>query len=283
MHPSWQDPPQYRGGGAHFAMPSMTPVVKALIIANVGVSLVLWLFFSQGMSIGDGGYLRPIQETLAISPDAWRDWFPLLPLWQLVTYGFLHGDLFHLLGNMLFLYFLGTMLEGIVGSRRFAVLYGAALVVAGAAQLLFALLFTNSALVLGASGAVLAVVCATATLRPQTQIIFIIVPMTLKTLAILFVAMDVFRVLMELKGAGGNVAALAHLSGAAVGFLAVRRGWIWKDPVEHFDRWRERLEDEKREDDAERLDELLEKINRHGISSLSGRERAFLKRVSKRR
>jgi membrane associated rhomboid family serine protease len=220
---------------------------------------------------------------LPITPQTWVEHFPLVPVWQLLTYGFLHGEPMHLLGNMLFLYFLGTMLEGEIGSRRFLAFSGVAVVLAGACQLFLGLALQQYGIVLGASGAVLAIVCAVATMHPQARVIFIIVPLTLKTLALLYVGLDLFYVLYGLSSHGSDgVARFAHLAGAGFGYAAVRRGWIWRDPLREVEGWRERKREEQESTDEERLDALLAKISRDGIHSLSTRERAFLKRVSQR-
>ncbi|MEM7310506.1 MAG: rhomboid family intramembrane serine protease [Planctomycetota bacterium] len=271
-----QDPPDISsrdGAGMQFAMPSLTPVVKMLLIANAVMFVLTDIVLQAPPS---GAFLR----SLAITPELWQSF--LLPIWQLVTYGFLHGDLGHLVGNLLFLYFLGTMLEGIVGSRRFLVFYLASVAIAGFCQLLVSLVRGEPYLILGASGGVLAIVCAVATLRPQTRIIFILFPITLKTLAILYVGFDVYTVIKDLQGQASGVASFAHLSGAAVGFLAVRKGWIWSDPVATIEKVRERRAEESAEEQRERLDKLLEKIHREGIGALSSREKAFLKKMSRR-
>jgi hypothetical protein len=130
---------------------------------------------------------------------------------------------------------------------------------------------------------VLAVVCAMATMRPMMRLIFIIVPLTLRTVALIYVALDLFGALMELKGQGGGVAHFAHLSGALFGYVAAKRGWVWRDPVQEVDAWRERRAEEREASDEDRLDELLVKIKREGIHALSARERDFLKRVSGKR
>ncbi len=271
-------------GGVSFALPTLTRVVKWLLVANVTSFLFFellggWSWSSGSIDIALGQVLR----WLELAPERWKEDFPLVPLWQLVSYGFLHGDVWHLLNNMLFLYFLGTMLEEEIGARRFMVFYSLALTLAGLAQLLFGLSLGHATPVIGASGAVLAVACAMATLRPSTRIILFIIPMTLRTLVLLFVALDVLRLVRELKGNPTGVASCAHLSGAALGFLAVRRGWIWRDPLAELDSWRERRAEDQQASDEERLDSLLAKINREGLRSLSARERAFLKRVSHRR
>ncbi|MCZ6598006.1 MAG: rhomboid family intramembrane serine protease [Planctomycetota bacterium] len=280
MEARWEDPPEYRGGGGpQFAMPGLTPMVKNVIFVNAAVFLVqLLLGFPSTMSAK-----LWIEDAFSINPVLWTSWFPFVPVWQLLTYGFLHDGILHVLYNMLFLFFLGTMLEGTVGPRRFLVFYLVAVTLSGAAQLALGLVMGQSALVLGASGGVLAVVCAMATLRPETRIIFIVFPLTLKTLAIIIVGIDAIGLITMVQGQHTGVASLAHLTGAAFGFLAVRKGWIWRDPVAGLERVRERNIAEQAATDQERLDELLRRIHREGIGSLSAREKAFLKRMSQSR
>jgi len=284
MQARWEDPPP--GGprgpttGTQFAMPRLTPMVKRLLIANgivFGAILLTYLVSTQAIG--------PVFRLFGITPALWIDWFPLAPLWQIVTWGFFHRikDPWHIVGNMLFLYFLGTMLEGLVGGRRFLAVYFSALLISGIATLAIGLIGNQDIPTIGASGAVLCVVVAMAVLRPQTRIIFLLFPITLRTLAILYVSVDVFFLLMSLKGADTNVAHLAHLSGAAWGFLIARQGWIWRDPVQDVSDWKDARRERREEDDVVRLDEILAKINREGIGSLTSSEKAVLKRSSKRR
>jgi membrane associated rhomboid family serine protease len=276
MSTTWRDPGEARG--VPFAAPALTRMVKRILIVTVGVFLV------QQLGLGSSRAGQLFAEAFAPVPDQWRAWFPLVPLWQLVSYGFLHGHVWHILHNMLFLYFLGTMLEEALGGRRFLVFYLASIALAGLCQLVLGLALGQSLPIIGASGGVLAIVCAMATLRPTLRVIFIIVPLTLRTLALIYVAIDLFSVIQELRfGAGGGVARFAHLSGALFGYLAVRRAWIWSDPAAGISAWRVRRQRDRVGSEKERLDALLEKINREGIHSLSGREKAFLKRVSQRR
>jgi len=260
----------------------MTSVVKQILIVNVA------LFVLQALIL-DGWFPRTyafIDQALALDPLQWKASFPLVPVWQLLTYGFLHGGPGHILSNMLFLWFLGTMLEAEIGGRRFLGFYLTSIVLAGFCQLALGLAFSGSFPILpikGASGGVLAIVCAMATLRPGMQMIFIIVPLTLRTVALIFIGLDLYRVLTQLKGGSNDVASFAHLSGALFGYLAARRAWIWLDPLEALDTWRRRRGAEQAASDAERVDQLLAKINREGIQSLSAREKAFLKRASGRR
>ena len=272
----YEDPPG--AGGVAFGVPSLTRVVKALLIANVAVFLIQWVLF-------DGWMPRAFtwtEEAFALCPVQWHR-FPLVPFWQLLTYGFLHASPEHVIMNMLGLYFFGTMLESEIGDRRFLIFYLGSVVVAGACQLGLGLSLGQVGPVVGASGGVLAIVCAMATLRPMTRVIFFVFPMTLRTMALIFLAVDLFRVVGQLKGGHNDVASFAHLSGALFGYLAVRQSWIWRDPVAQVESWRERRQEAQEASDEERLDALLQKISREGIHALSSSERAFLKRVSQRK
>jgi membrane associated rhomboid family serine protease len=259
------------------ALPRMTPVVRVLVIANIALALP-FLFL-----IGVFPILERVLHWLSLSLHEWRELAPFVPLWQLVTFGFVHSpdSPMHLFGNLLALYFFGTWLEGLVGSRRFVWLYGLGLVVPALVRVVSYLLFGGGAptIVLGASGAVMMVVVAMATLRPQATVILLFFPLKLWILAAFLVFLDLFGLV---RGAGGTDS-VVHLSGAALGFALAKFGWLWFDPVEA---WRERSQAQRAtevQDDERKLDELLERIHREGIGSLSSRERAFLKRMSSRR
>jgi len=259
--------------------PRLTPAVRRLLWINGSIFVVFWLL-AQVFEIGVFG--RLYHEVLALSPVTWRSWFPFVPVWQVVTYGFLHDLLspFHILFNMLMLYFFGTMLEEIVGARRFFVTYLIAIVAGGIVQISVNLIGGHAAETLGASGAVLAVIVATAVMRPNTTVLFLFIPVTLKVMAIVMVALDLF---MALGGTSGNTATLVHLSGAAYGFLAVKQRWIWTDPIAAWEARKETVSKERQQDDAERLDRLLRQIHDQGMHSLSRRDREFLRRVSSRK
>lgn len=276
MRASWQDPPG--APGLSFGMPTLTRVVKALLIANIGVFVLQWVVL-------DGWFPRAfafLGDAFALNPLQWRDGFPLVPLWQLVSYGFLHGGVGHILTNLLFLYFMGTMLEQELGSRRMLVFYLVAVALAGACQLGLGLALGQVAPIVGASGGVLALVFALATLHPNLRVIFIIVPLTLRALALIYGAIELFGAIMQVKGEASSVASFAHLTGALFGYLAVRAGWIWRDPLAAAEDWRARRSEARAASDDERLDALLAKINRDGIRALSSGEKAFLKRVSRK-
>lgn len=274
MRTTWEDPP---GGG--LALPRPADRTRALLIANGAIWFATFLLVRFLPAVGE-----PVLRVLRLDPELWVAWFPFVPLWQVATYGFLHApfEVGHILFNLLTLYFFGSALEGAIGSRRFLWHYTVALLLGGAVQLALGLASLAAGggayPTLGASGAVMAVLVAMATLQPNMQVIFILFPLRLRTLALILVGIDVFRML----SGGAGVAWAVHLTGAAYGFLAVRRGFVWSDPFEALAKRRARAEVEREGLDVRRLDELLARIHEKGLNSLSEREKAFLKRVSKR-
>jgi rhomboid-like protein len=283
MKTDWKGPEGPPPGGPtmpQLALPQMTPVTKRLLIINGLVFLAWFLLFltSPGLIVD---HLLP---NLGVNPGMWREMFPLAPVWQPLTYGFLHDptSLFHLGGNMLMLYFFGTMLEGIIGSRRFLITYLAALFAGAFFCLLPALLPTPPIQsVIGASGAVYGVMIAVATMRPRQAVFLLFIPITMKVLALGILAISLFGVLLEVGGpGGGDVSHLAHLGGIAYGFAAVKLGWIWRDPVQTYEAKRAVAAEDRKIEDAREMDRILAKIHSEGMTALTKRERAFLKRVS---
>jgi len=280
MTRDWQ-----RGMGerdSSFGLMRPPPATRWLLIANGLVFLLTALLYFAA----DGLYASFLLA-FAIEPVRWFDWFPFVPLWQLATYAFLHDiqSLGHVLFNMLTLYFFGSMLEGIVGTRRFAFTYAGSALAGALLYLACVVAGAPPALALGASGAVLGVMVACATLRPNSPIYLFPLPfpLTLKLVALGLLAFNVFGAAHALKSGGDGIAYAIHLGGIAYGFACVRLGWIHVDPIAWWQARARRAAGERREADAQRVDQLLERIGREGIQSLSRAERDFLKRVSERK
>jgi membrane associated rhomboid family serine protease len=142
-------------------------------------------------------------------------------LWQFVTHQFLHGSFFHLLVNMLGLWFAGRILENLLGGWRFLLFYLACGIAGG----IFQLVISPGPILIGASGAVCGVVAAFSALYPEmpiTALLFFVVPvrMRAKWLGRIIVILSVFLILTRLMGNVGNA---AHLGGALAGYAIV---WI---------------------------------------------------------
>ena len=260
-------------GGTFGAGLRSASVTKQLMWANGIAFLVTFLLVRFLPTVGG-----PTWGWLRLDPATWYSGLPAV--WQLWTYGFLHdlGSPFHLLFNLLALYFFGSMLEAQIGARRFAWQYFAALAF-GALVHLGLVPWIGQNPVVGASGAVLYCVIACATLQPNAQVLFFFVPMPLKVMALILVALDLFGVL---SGGTARTASDVHLAGAALGFASVKLGWVHFEPGAWWNARREQSAVQAQATDAQRLDQLLDRIHREGIHSLNRRDKDFLARMSKR-
>ena len=144
-------------------------------------------------------------------------------LWQFVTHQFLHGSFFHLLVNMLGLWFAGRILENLLGGWRFLLFYLSCGIVGG----IFQLVLSPGPILIGASGSVCGVIAAFSALYPEmpiTALLFFVLPirMRAKWLGRILVGLSVFFILTRLMGNVGNA---AHLGGALSGYAFV---WLGK-------------------------------------------------------
>lgn len=280
MGSSWEEPPAPMEM-PQVAFPRMMKVTRRLLIANVALFLLSFTLYM----VREETYFA-ITRPLELDQGQWIGKFPLVPAWQLLTYGFLHSvqDPWHILQNMLMLYFFGSMLEERLGGRRFFLTYMAAQVVGGLFFLAPCLFVPSGAHAIGASGAVFGVMIAAATIYPRRIVFLLFFPLQMRWLAVGIVGIELFSALPQLKGnTSDGVAHLVHLGGAAYGFLAVRFGLIDKDPIEILERKRAIHDVERAADDEARMDALLQKIHQNGMGSLTRSEREFLKRMSSRR
>jgi membrane associated rhomboid family serine protease len=291
----YQDRGYYRSPTSGFA-PEWS-AVNAIIAINVAVWLANFIlagdlfreFFSLKVSVNELLCLRS-----DLPSQLWR-------FWTLLTYGFLHDDRapWHLLFNMLTLWFFGRPVEAITGRAEFVRFYLTAIVVAGLAWLISERLGGGgpASRLVGASGGVMAVLAAFIWYYPrQTVLIYGIIPVPAWALGILYF-------LSDLQGAGtqSNVAHVAHLAGAGFGILYAWRGWNLDGLTEAPARWwsglkRQRLRIVRPDDDSDRrvagdqdeppleqeVDRILEKIARSGEASLTQAERDTLTRASRR-
>ncbi|MFW5812070.1 MAG: rhomboid family intramembrane serine protease [Alkalispirochaetaceae bacterium] len=177
-------------------------VTFILILVNIVV------FFLQTALPGIVNYVA-MNPALVIGRNFW---------WQPVTYMFAHSGVRHILFNMLGLFFFGTQVEDRVGSNEFLLYYMVTGVLAGLFSLLvYYLTGAYYVFLLGASGAVYAVLLAFATYFPYARIfLFGILPIPAPVLVLGFAALSLFS---QLGGGGGNVAHLTHLAGFAFGLL----------------------------------------------------------------
>jgi membrane associated rhomboid family serine protease len=205
---------------------NLPPVTRNLLIANILV------FALQ--------YLLRDQDTLALTR-----WFALWPyghdiavdlgggdvagigfrIWQVVTYGFMHGNVMHILLNMYALYMFGGLIERVMGTRRFTIYYFTCLVAAAVAQLAVVYLFEPDRMypTVGASGAVFGLLGAFAMLFPREKLMLIPIPIGIP--AWLFVTLyGAAELIFGVTGTLSGIAHFAHLGGLVAGLCLL---WAW--------------------------------------------------------
>jgi len=261
---------QQRFGLPHmrFNMPSVTPAVKWLLIANFGV-------FALSLVKPLGDFL---EQWFAVNPASWRT---TLQPWRLIGYQFLHSrtDLFHILFNMFGLFMLGPALERSWGTRRFLIFYLACGAAGGVVYpLLVHVGFLAPGPMIGASGAILGLVSACAILFPHFVLVLFVFPVPIRIMAVVLAARSFLIVVMNGYNAGGEA---AHFAGMAVG-----AAYVLLQP--RLDRLTLKVRAgswEKKLDDSRKLqievDRILAKVHREGLHSLTGAEKRTLKRATR--
>lgn len=257
----------------------LTTAIKYLLLANGAVFLLQMVLPTSG------------GEQLLIK------WFGMRPalvlskfyVWQLFTYIFLHGDPWHLIINMFFLWMFGCEVERTLGTREFLKYYFICGVGAGIFHLVIN--FNSPTVVVGASGAIYGVMVAFAVLFPErviTLLLFLILPVQIKAkyLVMIFACISL---LLGAFGSNDGVAHFAHLGGMLVGFAYLKLGWR----LDHLTTWmrqqresRQAVQDLKKHQAMqrirERVDEILDKINEVGYDQLDENEKRILQEASEK-
>jgi len=252
------------------------PAVKYLILTNAGIFLLQQIF---------GEANNAIVAYLGLTPEFFISHFAI---WQLATYMFLHGGLWHLLINMLILYMFGVELEDHWGTREFLKYYFICGIGAGVLHLLISL--GSPVPVVGASGAIYGLLAAFGILFPNrvlTLLLFFVLPIQIlaKYLVMIFVGISLFY---GIFGGESGVAHFAHLGGMLVGFLYLKLDWRipsvgdWLRRKSINRRMRIERADRQREVQLrERVDAILDKINEVGYEKLTNEEKRALTQASR--
>lgn len=272
---------------------AMPVAIKTIISINVVVFLIQIL----GGIIGGQSFDLFVRNWFAFYPD------PLVTFtqpWRLVTYMFLHGHFFHILFNMLWLWWMGRSVEERLGPLSFCTIYfgagiGGALLNVILAQVL------GFNYVIGASGAVFGIMVAFAMLFPRMPIMLILLP----PIQARYVVAGLIAISVLALGGKSNVAHSVHLGGAAVGYLLMKLwqgGFDLSSPMYFFQHWWYRLKGWYRKKSTPRnenmysvsdvevieeieqteLDAILEKISNKGYDALTKQEKKKLFELSKK-
>jgi len=190
-------------------MNRLPPVTRALLMANVAIFVLQLL--TGDLLIG------PFALWPFGSPQ-FRG-APEFEIWQLVTYGFLHGSLTHLFFNMFALYMFGSEIERLLGSRRYLAYYMVCVIGAAVAQLVVLGGMNRPPVpTVGASGGVFGLLLAFGMAFPQRKLMLLFppIPMPAWLFVTLYGALELY---LGVTGSGQGVAHFAHLGGMAAGYV----------------------------------------------------------------
>ena len=277
-----------QGGGSTGNMIRQLSAVNWILILNIAVFL--------GWTLGAPSTF--MRENFLVS------WYALMSgrVWTVLTCAFSHYDMWHILINMLIFLSFGPVLEARWGKRRFLVFYLLSAVFSSLAMALMAPVFgLRDVNGLGASGAVCAVSTAFAIYYPKNFVlIWGIIPAPAWLVVAALCVWDVKGLMNQFKGISDGVAHSAHLGGCLfaliVLFLVPRlvkvsppsrspvgrsRQTGSRDPSEYYPAPSDG--DDRDRGEENRLDDLLTKVSREGIDSLTDDEKDDLKRISRKR
>jgi membrane associated rhomboid family serine protease len=221
--------------------------------------------------------------------------------WTIVTYMFLHVDFIHILMNLLWLYWFGTLFIQELGVKKLLSTY----ILGGLAGGLLYVIFYNifpvfeqareSSVALGASASVMAVVVATATYQPERRMHLVLIgPVKIIYIALV---MFIFTSMVDFSvNTGGKI---AHIGGAFMGFMFARYYKRGTDISKGFDRMMDRIAtwfkpgkeklkvtykrssddieyNKQKGEEQKEIDKILDKISKAGYDSLTAKEKELL-------
>lgn len=186
-------------------------------------TVIFWLLIANGLVFALQQFM---QRALLGNFALWPVGTPLFAPWQLLTYGFLHGNPMHIFFNMFALWMFGRDLERIMGPRRFLTYFLTCVVGAGIVQLVVAGLQGGSYPTLGASGGVFGLLLAYGMAFPNNTVMLLFppIPMKAKYFVIVF---GLFELFLGVSGYAPGVANFAHLGGMLFGYLLLQ---YWRRP-----------------------------------------------------
>jgi len=285
-------------------------MITKLLIVNVGLFVLQSLIFLFFTLSGKGIVFESWLEWLYV-PKGFMNSSGVNDLvhkpWSLFTYQFLHEPLsiFHILFNMLYLYFFGNILVNFLNRKYILPLY---LTGGITGALLFMVTYnlspvfqTHDAVLVGASASILALVVAAAALAPDYTVFLILIgPVRLKYIALVAVLIDIVSISAG-DNAGGHI---AHIGGALTGYfyiLSYKNGNNWFGWWPRFETWitglfkrqkpkvvfvneKQQAPAQKKpgrsEQNQKHMDEILDKIAQSGYNSLTKAEKEFLFKIS---
>jgi membrane associated rhomboid family serine protease len=258
---------EYQGKTFQFGPQGLTKVVKWLLLVNIGVFILQ--FIAGDILIGIFG----------LTPLLVKNGY----IWQIFTYMFLHGGIWHIIFNLLTLWMFGCDIERAWGGKEFLRYY----FITGTGAGLFSFLFSfNSTIpIIGASGAIFGILVAYALMFPNRIVyLYFLFPIKVKYLVIFFALIEFF---FSWQNTPDGIGHFAHLGGMLIGFVYIKLDWRIPHLFRFFKEWsyRKKLKKinkarEKNQEVLERVDEILDKINQVGMENLTKEEKKILEQAS---
>lgn len=210
------------------AFPDFSGFTRQLILWNLGAYFALLL-----LGVASAGAAVGLVAWTALDPYAVLHG---ARLWQLITYSFVHQGILNTAFELLTLWFLGSFLEGVHGSRWLAELYFVAVVGAGLAALaLYAALPSGMALLMGCFGGIFGLLIAFGVLYGEQQFMMFPLPMMIRAKYLVWVYM---LITLAMLFSSQRAFAFSQLGGALFGYLyikmAPRRGFASASSERYF-------------------------------------------------
>ncbi len=273
-------------------------IVERIIIINVFIFVMTYLFNTLSFLFQIDGNL--IMSWFSLKPD-----FEMLLYrpWSIITYGFLHAGFFHILFNMMVLYYFGNLFLDFFNAKQFLTYLFLGIISGGLIYIIsynsLPGLQTQESLLVGASAGVMAVVIGVASHIPQYSLRFrFIGNIKLLYIAVALVVLDVVQI--PAGNAGGH---LAHLGGSLLGFLMTTYfsqgkifiGWFEglftknkKKPLKTVYKNKKQSKQtsyqskESKSEQQIRIDSILDKISKSGYDTLTKEEKDYLFKAGKK-
>ena len=251
-------------------------IAEKIILLNVIIFIIPFFiktfFFLFNMESFDLIYW------LKLSPDILT--FIFTP-WTIITYGFIHGGISHILWNMILLYFSSRFFLNLFSAEKFLNTYFLGIILGGIIFLfsfsIFPVFKNSYANLIGSSAGVMSVLIFVCTYSPDQEIRIIFFNLKLKYLGIALVLIDIIQI--PSGNAGGN---LAHLGGSLFGFIYANQLKNGNDIGLFFEAvHKNKNTNQTSIDKQKRVDDILDKISNSGYDSLSKEEKDFLFKIGK--
>ncbi|CAM3603599.1 putative membrane protein [Flavobacterium saliperosum S13] len=271
-------------------------ITQKLIFWNVGIAIPFFILSAFAPSV-----FQHVIDWLSLSSTVSK---VVVKPWTFITYAFLHADFWHLLFNMIVLNFSSRLFLTYFTQKQFFGLYLLGAVFAGLVFVLSDLFLHSNTILVGASGAIMAVLIAAATYSPLSEIrLLLIGNVKLWHIALVLFVLDLIQIPMS--NTGGH---LAHIGGSLFGFLYIKLlqngtdlSKIVSNVIDYFvslfsprkatpfkkvhrnanQQTQTKPTKPQKDMTQQQIDEILDKISKSGYDSLTKEEKEFLFKVGK--